>query len=71
MILGDSDSAGHRTITNFTGLGAGILVSIALGAIRLGAAKLSEMSSSRSNDRAGTRTSWAWKERPLEKIGNE
>ena len=39
MILGDSDSAGHRTITNLAGLGAGILVSIALGAIRLGAAK--------------------------------
>jgi hypothetical protein len=39
MILGDTDAAGHRTITNWMGLSAGILVSLALGAIRIGAAK--------------------------------
>src|SRR6266404_4997792 len=39
MILGDADSAGHRTITNWIGLSAGILVSLALGALRIGAAK--------------------------------
>ena len=39
MILGDSDSGGHRTITNWMGLGAGVLVSLALGALRIGAAK--------------------------------
>ncbi len=39
MILGDSDSTGHRSLTNWMGLGAGIFVSIALGAIRIGAAR--------------------------------
>jgi hypothetical protein len=39
MILGDADSAGHRTITNWMGLSAGIFVSLALGAIRIGAAR--------------------------------
>lgn len=39
MILGDADSAGHRTVTNWMGLSAGIFVSLALGAIRIGAAK--------------------------------
>jgi hypothetical protein len=39
MILGDADSAGHRSITNWMGLGAGILVSLALGALRIGAAR--------------------------------
>ena len=39
MILGDADSTGHRSITNWMGLSAGILVSLSLGAIRIGAAR--------------------------------
>jgi hypothetical protein len=39
MIVGDTDATGHRSITNWIGLSAGILVSLALGALRVGAAK--------------------------------
>jgi hypothetical protein len=35
MILGDVDAGGRRTATNWTGLGAGILLSLALGALRI------------------------------------
>jgi hypothetical protein len=38
MIVGDTDAPDHRTVTNWIGLGAGILVSLALGALRMGAA---------------------------------
>jgi hypothetical protein len=35
MILGDADATGHRSATNWIGLGAGIFMSLALGALRI------------------------------------
>ena len=43
MILGDADTSGHRTATNRIGLYAGILIGLALGALRIkGATCLSD-----------------------------